>query len=114
MDYPKRSEIWLVSLEPVKGSEIDKARPALIMSNNKNNEFSSTVTLIPLTTSVTRIYPFETMVSKGGSGLSNDSKVKCNQIRTVDRIRLLKKIGKISEEEINRVENALLIHLDIS
>jgi len=113
MDHPKRSEIWLTSLEPVKGSEIGRTRPALIISNNRNNEHASTVTLIPITTSIERLYPFEVLIKKGDSGLSYDSKIKCNQIRTVDRVRLIRKIGQISQEEINKAEEALLIHLDI-
>lgn len=113
MEHPKRSEIWLTSLEPVKGSEIGRTRPALIISNNKNNEYASTVTLIPITSSIERLYPFEVLIIKGDSGLSNDSKIKCNQIRTVDRLRLIRKIGQLSREEIDKVEEALLIHLDI-
>ena len=113
MDHPKRTEIWLVSLEPVRGSEIGKTRPALIISNDKNNEFASTVTIIPLTTSIEKVYPYEILVLKGFSGLSYDSKIKCNQIRTLDRTRLVRKIGQIPQEEINNVEDALLIHLDI-
>lgn len=113
MEYPKRTEIWLVSLEPVKGSEIGKTRPALIISNNRNNEFSSTITLAPITTSVSKIYPFEVMIQSKDSGLFKDSKIKCNQIRTVDKARLLKKIGQVPQKSMSKVEEALLIHLDV-
>ena len=113
MDHPKRAEIWLVSLEPVQGSEIGKTRPALLISNNRNNEFASTITLIPITTPTSRIYPFEVMVHATNSGLLHDSKIKCNQVRTVDKSRLIKKIGQIPQKYIKKVEEALLIHLDI-
>jgi mRNA interferase MazF len=98
--YPKRGEIWQVSLEPVAGHEIGKTRPALIISNDKNNEYSSTVTLIPITGSVE-------------SGLPLDSKLKCNQIRTIDKSRLSKVVGEIPDEIINKVEKAILIHVGI-
>jgi mRNA interferase MazF len=114
INYPKRGEIWQVSLEPVVGHEIGKARPALIISNDKNNEYSSTVTLIPITGSIEKIYPFEVFISRLESGLPLDSKLKCNQIRTVDKSRLLKVIGEIPEEIISKVEKAVLIHLEIS
>jgi mRNA interferase MazF len=58
MDYPKRAEIWLVSPESVKGSKIGKTRPAIIISNDRNNEFASTITLIPISTTLSKAYPF--------------------------------------------------------
>ena len=112
-NYPKRGEIWQVSLEPVAGHEIGKTRPALVISNDKNNEYSSTVTLIPITASIEKIYPFEVFISGEDSGLPLDSKIKCNQIRTVDKLRLLKLVGGISTEIIKKVEEALLIHIGI-
>ena len=113
-DYPKRGEIWLVSLEPVAGHEIGKTRPALVISNNRNNEFSSTVTLIPITSSIEKVYPFEVLSRKNESGLAYDSKIKCNQIRTVDRSRLIKISGVLLPDKMTEVESALMIHLDIS
>ena len=95
-NYPKRGEIWQVSLEPVAGHEIEKTRPALVISNDKNNEYSSTVTLIPITASIEKIYPFEVFISGEDSGLPLDSKIKCNQIRTVDKLRLLKFLRQAS------------------
>jgi len=112
-NYPKRGEIWQVSLEPVEGHEIEKTRPALVISNDKNNEYSPTVTLIPITASIEKIYPFEVFISGEDSGLPLNSKIKCNQIRTVDKLMLLKLVGGISTEIIKKVEEALLIHIGI-
>ena len=112
-NYPKKGEIWQVSLEPVEGHEIGKTRPALVISNDKNNEYSPTVTLIPITASIEKIYPFEVFISGEDSGLPLNSKIKCNQIRTVDKLRLLKLIGEIPAEIIKKVEEALLIHIGI-
>jgi len=113
MEYPKRAEIWLVSLKPLRGSEIGKTRPALIISNNRNNEFASTITLIPISTTLSKVYPFEVRILSRDSGLLKDSKIKCNQIRTVDKARLLKKIGEVAHKHMKEVEDALLIHLDV-
>ncbi|MFQ5688404.1 MAG: type II toxin-antitoxin system PemK/MazF family toxin [Candidatus Scalindua sp.] len=64
MDFPKRGDIWLVSLEPVVGHEIGKTRPSLVISNNRNNQFADTVTVLPITSKTEKIYPFETYISK--------------------------------------------------
>jgi mRNA interferase MazF len=114
IDYPKRGEIWNVSLEPVMGREIGKTRPALVISNNKNNEYSSTVAIIPVTGSIEKVYPFEVLISRLESGLPLDSRLKCNQIRTVDKLRLTKVVGNVSDEIIQKVEKAIMIHLGIS
>lgn len=113
MDYPGRGEIWVVSLEPVMGHEIGKTRPAIVISNNRNNEFASTVTIIPVTSNMVKVYPFEVFVSKVASGLSTDSKIKCNQIRTIDKVRLIKKISDLGDKYLKEIEKALLIHLGI-
>lgn len=112
-EYPERGEICLVCLDPVIGSEINKTRPALIISNDINNQFAQTVTVIPITSSTVKIYPFETHISSQESGLLKDSKVKCNQIRTIDKKRIIKSLGKISIDKLKEVENSLLIHLDM-
>ena len=109
--FPQRGEIHLVCLDPTVGSEINKTRPALVISNNINNKISNTVTVIPITSSVERIFPFEVLLLSGKSGLSKDSKAKCNQIRTIDKKRLIKSLGTISSKKLKEVEEALQIHL---
>jgi len=113
-DCPKRGQVWQVILDPVIGHEIGKTRPALVISNNINNQFADTVTLIPVTSKTSKIYPFEVFISKSDSGLSDDSKIKCNQVRTVDKSRLIRLTANISQETIEKVEEALLIHLGIT
>jgi mRNA interferase MazF len=112
-DFPKRGEIYLVCLDPTIGSEINKTRPALIVSNDINNQFAETVTTIPITSSTGKIYPFEAYLSARESGLPKRSKVKCNQIRTIDKKRLIKAFGNVSAEKMLEIENALRIHLDM-
>lgn len=113
MDFPKRGEIWLVSLEPTIGHEIGKTRPALVISHDRNNQFADTITVIPITSKTEKIYPFETFISKEEANLPKDSKVKSNQIRTVDKRRLVKFINRIPEGKLRQVEQATLIHLGI-
>ncbi len=112
MDFPVRGEIWLVSLEPVVGHEIGKTRPALVISNDRNNQFAETITVLPITSNVKKIYPFETFLPKRETNLTVDSKIKSNQIRTVDKKRLIKLIGNVSEEKLKEVKQALYIHLN--
>lgn len=113
MGFPQRGEIWLVSLEPIKGHETGKTRPALIISNNRNNQYAETVTVCPITSKKGRLYPFEAFLPKKDTNLTADSKVKSNQIRTIDKKRLIKLLGKVSEEKLKEVEQAVLIHLDL-
>lgn len=113
IEFPKRGEIYLVCLDPTVGSEINKTRPALIISNDINNRIAQTITVIPITSSREKIYPFETLLSPQESGLPKNSKVKCNQIRTIDKKRLVKPLGKVSLKKLKEIENSLLIHLGI-
>ncbi|MFO7890227.1 MAG: type II toxin-antitoxin system PemK/MazF family toxin [bacterium] len=109
--FPERGEIYLVCLDPTVGSEIYKIRPGLVISNNINNQYAQTVTVIPITSNIGKMYPFEVFLSSQNSGLSKNSKVKCNQIRTVDKKRLLKVIGKIILPKLKEIEKALSLHL---
>lgn len=109
----KRGDIYLVNFNPVIGTEIGKTRPAVVVSNDINNVHADTATVVPITSSVDKVYPFDVFLIKGESGLDKDSKAKCNQIRTVDKRRLCKYIGALKEEKIKELEEAILIHLSI-
>ena len=113
-EFPLRGEIWLVSLDPVVGSETGKTRPALVISNDRNNQFADTVTVIPVTSKTDRIYPFEVFISRHDSHLPQDSKLKANQIRTIDKKRLIKILTKISPEKLSEAEEAVLILLEMA
>ena len=109
----KRGDIYWVELDPIEGSEIGKTRPAVVISNNINNEFADTVTVLPVTSSVGKVYPFEVLVKKGIANMPNDSKVKVNQMRTVDKKRLKERIGIIPDAILREIEKAVKIHLEI-
>jgi len=111
----KRGEIYLASLDPVVGKEISKTRPVVVVSNDKNNEFSGTVTILPITSGILqKIYPFEVFLQEGAGNLPKDSKIKADQIRTLDKSRLVKQIGKLGMKEIVEIDKAVRIHLGLS
>lgn len=111
----KRGEIYLAALDPVAGKEISKTRPLIVISNDKNNEFSATVAILPLTSgNLQKIYPFEVFLPKGVGNLPKDSKVKADQIRTLDKSRLLTLVGELGRQEIIKIEKAVKIHLGLS
>ena len=111
---PKRGEIYLVNFDPTVGSEINKTRPALIIQNDTSNTYGS-VTIVAAITSAhdgVKMYPTEVFISQGEGGLVNDSIVLLSQIRTIDKLQLVKKIGKLSFDKMKAVSYAILISLD--
>ena len=110
----KRGEVCIATLDPVVGKEVSKTRPAVIVSNDKNNEFSGTVTILPVTSgNLDKIYPFEVFLPKGTGNLPKDSKVKADQIRTLDKSRIVAVIGRLLETEMQSIDKALRIHLAV-
>ena len=86
-----------------------------VTSNDLNNQFSGTVTVLPITLkNLEKVYPFEVFLARGTSGLTKDSKIKTDQIRTLDKKRLLKFIGRLEIKEMEAIEKALSIHLGFS
>ncbi len=110
-----RGEIYWVDFDPTRGSEIKKTRPALVVSNDANNQASDLVSVLPLTSRVKTVWPFEVLIPAGEGGLKTASKAKANQIRTVDKKRLgdAPLGSSISPALMSKVEQAIKIHLDI-
>lgn len=109
----KRGNVFLATLDPATGSEINKTRPVIVISNDINNKYSNTVTVIPLTSNTIKIYPFEIFLKSGIANLPKDSKARTDQIRTIDKSRLVKEIGTIPSTLIENLENAIKIHLNL-
>lgn len=113
-EFPRYGDIYEVNLDPVIGAETGKRRPALVVSNDINNEFAQTVTVLPITSQpAKKQYPFEVLILKGVAGLTVDSRIKANQVRTVDKRRLVSFVGSLPSEYLPQVEKALKIHLNI-
>ncbi len=100
-------------LDPTEGSEIGKTRPVVIISNDINNELADTVTIVPITTSIEKVYPFEVLIPKSIGVLKEDSKAKANQIRTIDKRRIKKFQGRLPEKLMLQIEAAVKVHLGI-
>jgi mRNA interferase MazF len=110
----KRGDILYANLSPAIGSEMDKLRPVLIVSNNANNRASTTITVLPLTSNVTRVYPFEVLINPEDSGLSKVSKVQAQQIRTISQERIKSEVvGSLSAELMIAIDTALKLHLGL-
>lgn len=112
----KRGEIYFVNFDPTIGAEIKKTRPALVLQNDIANRYSP-ITIVAAITSYTnkndKIYPTEVFIRALEGGLDNDSLALLNQIRTVDRQRLTKRLGVLREETMDSVDMALQISLGI-
>lgn len=113
MGLIKRGDIYWVKLDPIEGSEIGKTRPAIVISNDINNELADTVTILPITSSAGRVYPFEIFIHKGIANMAADSKAKANQIRTVDKKRIKDLIGTAPATILEEIKKAVKIHLEL-
>ena len=110
----KRGDIWLVNLDPTTGHEIQKQRPAVIVQNDIGNKYSPLTIVAPITSQGTdKIYPIEILLPLKNSGLKKESKALFNQIRAVDKRRLIKKIGKITEETTYNMDEAIKTSLGL-
>lgn len=107
----RRGDVYWVNLDPVVGSEVGKKRPAVILQNDLANRTSPTVTVVPLSGSVERVFPFQVRIPAGEAGLARESKALCEQIRTVSRQRLLERIGRLGVERLREIRTALDRHL---
>ena len=114
MDY--RWNIYLVNLDPVIGSEQGKTRPVLVISDDDINAILPVINILPITSfkQGRKIYPNEVFLAKEQSQLDKDSIVLCYQIRTIDKKRLIKKIGEIKEDDVkNEIIDSLSFQLGL-
>jgi mRNA interferase MazF len=108
MTFPRRGDIYRVNLDPTLGTEIAKSRPALIISNDVGNQYSERVIVAPLTSQHTdRVYPFEVLIAAGEGGLSRPSKALLDQIRSIDKRRLQKRLGAVPPVRMAEVDQAI-------
>ncbi len=112
----RRGEIRLVEYEPVRGSEANKTRPAVIVSNDGANAAAAragrgVVTVVPVTSNVARVYPFQMLIAAHESGLHQDSKARAEQVRAVAVERVGRRIGAVPPERMPALDAALRVHL---
>ena len=111
---PRRGAIYLVRFDPTEGSEIKKTRPALIIQNDIGNRFSN-ITIVAAITSKFQLPVHRTnvLIKAPEGGLSIDSVVRLDQIRSVDKRRLLKPLGSVKPSTLVKVDNAIKISLGL-
>ena len=111
---PKRGEIYLVNFDPTIGAEIKKTRPALILQNDIGNKYSPVTIVAAITSAIdNKQYPTEVLIKSSESGIKIDSLILLNQIRTIDKKRLIKRIGKVDQGVLRKVNQALQISLGL-
>ncbi|MBF0395168.1 MAG: type II toxin-antitoxin system PemK/MazF family toxin [Desulfobacterales bacterium] len=109
-DIPKRGEIFLVNFDPTIGTEIKKTRPALILQNDISNEYSPITIVAAITTQFDEtLYPTEILIHPPEGGLKNDSVVLLNQVRSIDKQRLIKRLDLLKANTMKKIDFALQI-----
>lgn len=113
-----RGEIRLTDLDPVRGSEADKRRPSVIVSNDRANATAArlgrgVVTVVPLTSSTSRVYPFQTLLPAADTGLRMDSKAQAEQVRSVSVDRLGPLLARVPAALMAELDDALRLHLQL-
>ncbi len=114
----RRGEIVTVNLDPARGSEASKARPAVVVSNDAANATATrlgrgAITVVPVTSNVARIYPFQVLLPAGQTGLTRDSKAQAEQIRSVPVDRIGTRVGQLPPALITELDQALRVHLSL-
>ena len=115
MTTPRQGDTYLITLDPTIGTEMSKTRPGIVVSNDCANRGSNRVSIVPITSSnIEKIFPFEVLLeATTENGLTFDSKVACDQVRSVDKCRLLKKIGSVSGDTFEKIKVALRVHFGL-
>lgn len=112
----RRGEIRVVDLDPARGAEAAKRRPAVIVSNDGANTTAArlgrgVVTVVPVTTNTARLYPFQVLLQAAATGLDRDSKAQAEQVRSVAVERLGRLVGVLPPQLLSDLDEALRLHL---
>lgn len=112
----RRGEVRLTDLDPTRGSEADKRRPVVIVSNDRANGAAArlgrgVITVVPVTSNVTRVFPFQVLLPASGTGLRADSKAQAEQVRSLSVDRVGRLLGTLDASLIAQLDDALRLHL---
>lgn len=113
-----RGEIRLIDLEPTRGSEANKRRPAVVVSNDRANATAErlargVVTVVPITGNTARVFPFQTLLPSDATGIRVDSKAQAEQVRSVSIERIGPVLGRVPPNLMTKLDDALRIHLQL-
>lgn len=108
----------MVDLDPAHGAEASKRRPAVIVSNDAANSSAArigrgVVTVVPVTSNVERIHPFQVLLPAGAGGLPSDSKAQVEQVRPIDAARIEDRLGRLPDRLMRSLDDALRLHLSL-
>jgi mRNA interferase MazF len=114
----RRGDIVTVSLEPALGSETGKIRPAVVVSNDAANATAArlgrgVITVVPVTSNVSRVYPFQVLLPAGQTGLARDSKAQAEQVRSIAIQRVGRRMGRLPLAVMSELDQALRLHLGL-
>jgi len=114
----RRGDIHAVDLDPVRGSEASKRRPAVIVSNDAANTTAGrlgrgVITVVPVTSNVERVYPFQVLLPAAETGLDRDSKAQAEQIRSIAVERVGSRLGVVPNSTMNEIDEAVRLHLGL-
>ncbi len=106
----KRGDVWRINSEPAVGGEVRKERSAVIVSNDAANKHLNRLQVVPLTTTVDRLYPSEALVTVG----RKQHKAMADQLTTVSKRRLQNRAGRLSKNDMGAVEQAIRVQLELT
>lgn len=109
---PRRGEVWLVALDPAVGHEIRKTRPAVVVTDDDYNRYNWVVLVLPLTTREAARY-HQVLISPPDGGVTNPSVTLPDQIRSIDRSRLVRRLGRVKASTMRRINESLAIMLGL-
>ena len=114
----RRGDIHSVDLDPARGSEADKHRPAVVVSNDAANSTAArlgrgVITVVPVTSNVERVYPFQVLLPAAETGLGRDSKAQAEQVRSIAVERVGERLGVVPHAVMLDIDEALRLHLGL-
>jgi mRNA interferase MazF len=109
----RRGEIWLIEFDPARPNEANSTRPGIVITNNTANARGTLITAIPLTTNTERVYPFQVLLPNNRTDLNEESKAQPEQVRSIAKSRLIKRIGFVPEDLMLEVATKLRMHLEL-
>jgi len=114
MTYPRRGDVYLVNFDPTIGAEIQKTRPGLVIQNDIGNRYSPLTIVAAITSHHGQLlYPHQVLIEAPEGGLNVNSAILCNQVRSVDKQRLVRRLGALKANTLAQVDHALQVSLGL-